>query len=229
MNCVILQPSYIPWRGYFHQIRKADVFVFYDDVQYDHRGWRNRNRIKTPRGAEWLTIPVLAKGVQARNIPICDVQICWDRPWNTTHLRALQHNYAQAPFFSRYQAMLERWYQRHPDRLADFDIETTVELAREIGITDTRFLKSSDLGCSGAKTERLLQILKKVGATHYISGPAAKEYLDVERLSGEGIGVEWMTYDYPEYPQLFAAFDPYVSIVDLLLMTGPRAAEYIWT
>ncbi len=229
MNCVILQPSYIPWRGYFHQIQKADVFVFYDDVQYDDRGWRNRNRIKTPRGSEWLTIPVLAKGAQLRNMPICEIQICWDRAWNTTHLRALRHNYAQAPFFSRYEPLLERWYGSHPERLSDFNIETTVELAREIGIGHTQFLRSSSLGCSGTKTERLLQILKKLGATHYISGPAAKGYLDTEKFSAVGIGVEWMDYDYPEYAQLFPPFDPYVSILDLLMMTGPRVADYIWS
>jgi hypothetical protein len=229
MNCVILQPSYIPWRGYFHQIHKADLFVFYDDVQYDDRGWRNRNRIKTPRGSEWLTIPVLAKGAQSRNVPICDVQICWDRPWSSTHLKAFSHNYGKAPFFDRYQPLLQRWYASRPERLADFDIETTVELAREIGIEHTQFLRSSTLNCSGTKTDRLLEILKKLGATHYISGPAAKDYLEVEKLAAEGITVEWMNYNYGEYPQLFPPFDPYVSILDLLMMTGPGAADYIWS
>lgn len=228
MNCVILQPSYIPWRGYFHQIHKADVFVFYDDVQYDDRGWRNRNRIKTPRGSEWLTIPVLAKGAQLRNIPIHEIQICWDRAWNTTHLRALRHSYAQAPYFSRYERLLERWYTSRPERLADFTIETTIELAREIGIERTQFLRSSSLDCSGTKTDRLLQILKTVGASHYISGPAAKDYLNVEKLSSESISVEWMAYDYPEYPQLYAPFDPFVSILDLLMMMGPQTGNYIW-
>src|SRR5258706_11300443 len=99
MNCVILQPSYIPWRGYFHQVHKADVFVFYDCVQYDDRGWRNRNRIKTARGPQWLTIPVHSKGAQTLVIPIKDVGIVWDNPWNKKHWAALQHNYGQAPHF----------------------------------------------------------------------------------------------------------------------------------
>ena len=101
MKCVILQPSYIPWRGYFDQIQKSDVFVFYDDVQYDTRGWRNRNRIKMPGGAQWLTIPVNARGAQTGHIPINQINIAWARPWNQEHLKALQQSYSQTPFFMR--------------------------------------------------------------------------------------------------------------------------------
>ena len=124
--------------------------------------------------------------------------------------------------------MLEHWYAQQPRMLADFTIETTMALAQELGISGTRFVRSSGLGCSGAKTERLLAILKKVGATHYVSGPAAKDYLDVDALEAAGITVEWMTYNYPEYPQLFPPFDAQLSVLDLLLNTGPDAGKYIW-
>ncbi len=228
MNCVILQPSYMPWRGFFHQVYKADVFVFYDDAQYDRHGWRNRNQIKTPRGAQWLTIPLKSIGAQWKEATICDMEISWDRNWSQTHFETLRHNYSKAPFFKHYQPMLQNWYSRQPERLADFTIETTIELARELGIRHTEFIRSSTLNSTGSKTDRLLQILQKVGAKHYISGPAAKDYLEIEKLDSCGISVEWMVYDYPEYPQLYPPFDPQLSILDLLLMTGGDAGAYIW-
>ena len=112
MKAVILQPSYIPWRGYFDQICRADLFIFYDDVQYDKRGWRNRNQIKTPKGKLWLTIPVHSRGAQTENIPINQIRIVWDNPWSHNHLKTLQHSYAKAPHFGRYLPLLETLYQR---------------------------------------------------------------------------------------------------------------------
>jgi hypothetical protein len=228
LNCVILQPSYIPWRGFFHQIYKADIFVFYDDVQYDRHGWRNRNRIKTPDGSRWLTIPLKSTGSQWKEARICDMQISWEKKWNQAHFETVRHNYSKAPYFRRYESMLASWYCTEPDNLADFTIRTTIELARELGIHKTQFIRSSSLECSGVKTDRLLEILQKVGAKHYISGPAAKDYLETYKLEKKGITVEWMTYDYPEYPQLYSPFDSQVSIIDLLMMTGTDAGNYIW-
>ncbi|HEV3003145.1 MAG TPA: WbqC family protein, partial [Pirellulales bacterium] len=178
MNCVILQPSYIPWRGYFHQVQKAEVFVFYDDVQYDSRGWRHRNRVKGPQGAQWLTIPVHHRGSQTRGTPICEIPICWDTPWNERHWRTLRQFYGKAPHFSRYAESLEACYLKRPRLLADFTTETTMVIAGLLGIKGTRFLRSSQLAGEGHKTERLLNVLKAVGADHYLSGPSAKEYLD---------------------------------------------------
>ena len=228
MTCVVLQPSYIPWRGYFHQIYKSDIFVFYDDVQYDRHGWRNRNRIKTAAGARWLTIPLRSTGGRMKETSIREIQTSPNTNWARTHLETLRHNYARAPYFARYRAMLEQWYAEQPAMLADFTINTTMALAQELGISGTRFVRSSSLGCAGAKTERLLMILNKVGATHYVSGPAAKEYLEEDVLTAAGIAVEWMNYDYPEYPQLFPPFDAQLSVLDLLLNVGPDAGRYIW-
>src|SRR6202140_4033555 len=105
MKCAILQPSYIPWRGYFHQIQKADVFVFYDDVQYDKHGWRNRNQIKTAQGKQWLTVPVHSGGA-THGVKIRDVKIDWSKPWSQHHMRALTSAYNKAPFFKKYQSLL---------------------------------------------------------------------------------------------------------------------------
>lgn len=227
MNAVILQPSYIPWRGYFDQIRRADVFVFYDDVQYDKRGWRNRNRIKNPKGGQWLTIPVHSSGSIIEDIPINKIEIDWKQNWQAQHLKSIQFNYGKAPFFKTCYPWLEEIYNCKPALLADFTIPLTISLARKIGIEQTRFIRSSELQASGKKTDRLIEILLKIGASHYISGPSAKDYIEDEKFEQAGITLEYMEYNYPEYPQLYPPYDPYVSIIDLLMMTGPEALHYI--
>ncbi len=228
MKCVILQPSYIPWRGYFHQIQKADIFVFYDDVQFDRRGWRNRNQIKTPHGLQWLTIPVYSKGYQIEHTPINKIEICWDTSWNIKHWNAIKNAYIRAPHFRRYSEIIESWYTRKPELLADFVIDVTLSLAKELGLTNKTFLRSSSLSVDGSKTDRLLAILVKIGATHYITGPSAREYIEEQKFRDFGITLEYMEYNYPEYPQLHPPYTPFVSILDLLMMVGDDAARYIW-
>jgi hypothetical protein len=231
MKCVFLQPSYIPWRGYFDQIYQADVFVFFDNVQYDKRGWRNRNRIKTPHGTQWLTIPVHSKGAQTENIPINQIRISWDRAWNEDHLKTIKMAYARAPYFKVYAPLIEGFYSSHFDFLADFTIETTITLTTELGITHPRFLRSSKLGVPGSKTgnktDRLIKLLKELGASTYITGPSAKEYIEQDKFEDANINLQYMTYHYIEYPQLNPPFDPQVSILDLLFMTGRDALKYI--
>lgn len=227
MNVVILQPSYIPWRGYFDQIRRADLFIFYDDVQYDKHGWRNRNQIKTAQGKHWLTIPVHSRGV-TEGIPIKDVKIDWSKPWAKNHLKALTFAYAKAPHFASFAPWLDSVYNRRDEFLADFTIWLTIEIAHKIGISHTRFLRSSEIpGVDGQKTDRLIQILTKVGAKHYISGPSARDYIEEEKFHAAGISLEYMEYNYPEYPQLYPPFDSHVTVLDLLLMVGSQALEYI--
>jgi len=228
MKCVILQPSYIPWRGYFHQIARADVFVFYDDVQYDKHGWRNRNRIKTSNGSQWLTIPVHSAGVVENKTPIREVRIDWKRDWNRKHWTSIMQSYGKTPFFKQYADRLEGYYQKPYEYLADLTIELTIHLAALLGISATRFLRASSLeGIQGVKTERLVQIIQSVGADEYLSGPSARDYLDEPLLKTNGIRLEYMEYNYPEYPQLYPPFDSQVSILDLLFMTGLEALKYI--
>ena len=226
MKCVILQPSYIPWRGYFDLIHRAGVFVFYDDVKYDNGGWRNRNRVKTPRGARWLTIPVHTRGVESEHIPINRIATA-PQPWARKHLDTLRLLYAAAPHFNEYLPWLERVYADPPPLLADFVIATTIDLAHMLGIT-TRFLRSSELGIGGGKSERLVNIVRHVGASTYLSGPSAKSYIEPERFAEAGIELEYIDYDYPEYPQLYPPYDGQVTILDLLFMAGAGAPRYIW-
>ena len=226
MNVVILQPSYIPWRGYFDQIRRADLFVFYDDVQYDKHGWRNRNQIKTAHGKKWLTIPVNSKGVTS-GIPSRDVRIDWSKPWADTHLKSLTTSYSKAPYFKEYLPLLESLYQRRDECLADFTIASSIAFAQALGFTSTRFTRSSEMpDLEGRRTDRVIHILKRVGATHYICGPSASSYMEPEKFEEAGIPFEYMQYNYPEYPQLYPPYDPYVTILDLLFMTGKDAYKY---
>ena len=228
MKCVILQPSYIPWRGYFHQILQADLFVFYDDVKYDKNGWRNRNRIKTPQGLKWLTIPVHQKGIESNQTPINSIEINWDRDWITSHWNTIEMSYHKAPFFDDFSGELSPFYKQKPVGLAKFTIDLTIKIAELLGIRSVEFLCSSELGeIHGEKTERLIQILEHLGANHYLSGPSARNYLDEDMFKKSGIQLEYMAYDYPEYPQFYPPFESQVSILDLLFMVGCDALDYI--
>jgi hypothetical protein len=226
MNVVILQPSYIPWRGYFDQIRRADLFIFYDDIQYDKHGWRNRNQIKTHQGKQWLTIPVNSKGVTS-GISIKDVRIDWSKPWAKSHPKSLTISYSKSPYFKSYLPLLESMFERKDEMLADFTIETSILLARELGFISTQFMRSSELSnVDGQKTDRVINVLKQVGATHYLCGPSASSYMEPEKFVEAGISFEYMQYNYPEYPQLHPPYDQFVSILDLLFMTGKEAIKY---
>jgi hypothetical protein len=221
ITCAVVQPSYIPWRGYFDLILRSDIFVFYDDVQYDKHGWRNRNRIKTPRGLEWLTIPVRAKG-NTFGVPINQIEIADNHVWNRKHLLTLRQNYGDAPYLEQYWSLLEDYLVRPSSRLVDLTIPLTIDVARELGATG-EFVLSSKLGSKGGRVERLLSTIRAVGGTHYLSGPSAQGYLDPADFVGQGITIEFLDYDYPEYQQLHPPFEPKVSIVDLLFMLGPSA------
>jgi hypothetical protein len=227
MKCVVLQPSYIPWRGYFYQIKQADLFIFYDDIKFDKHGWRNRNRIRTETGRRWLSIPVYSKGVETNHTNINEIKICWTKAWDKSHWSLIKQEYDYAPFFDQYKDEISGFFQSHPILLSDFDIETTISLTRLMGNSRTQFMKTSELeGITGTKTDKLIQILQRVGADEYLSGPSAKDYVEQEKFDEAGIKIEYANYDFPVYPQLNTLFDPQLSILDLIFMTGPRAMEY---
>ncbi len=227
MKCVVLQPSFIPWRGFFEQVHRADVFVFYDDVQYDKHGWRNRNRVKTANGTQWLTVPVHAKGAIDQGRQIREITIDWTARFVEKHLATLKQAYRKAPYFDRYIVLLEEAYEARPEYLAQLTIGLTERIAGELG-SNTKFVRSSELRAGGNPTERLVNIVKEVGCDHYISGPSAKDYLEEDVFAKARIRLEYQSYDYPEYQQLHPPFDPQVSILDLLFMTGSEAPRYIW-
>ena len=220
----ILQSNYIPWKGYFDIIHDVDEFIFLDDVQYTKHDWRNRNRIKTAAGPRWLTVPV----GQSQSRFICEVDLP-ATDWPHRHWRRLQSSYATAPHFETYRAGLEDIYlHRRWHRLSDLNQHLVRAIAGWLGIT-TRFRDSRELPLQGRKQDRLLEILGRVGATVYVSGPAARAYLDPRRFADARIELRWKDYGgYPEYPQLHPPFLHEVTVLDLLFHTGPDAAHCIW-
>jgi len=217
---VILQPSYLPWLGYFEQLHRSDVFVVYDDVQYDKESWRNRNRIRTPRGAEYLTVPVLTSG---RNWPLNrDVEIDQTAAWTRKHLGSLRQNYAKAPYFTAHIDRFERLYARKWKFLLDLNLACLETLTCALGLRREIRL-ASDLEIPGKSTERLVAICQSLGATHYYNGAAGASYIDAALFEKAGITLEYQDYRHPVYSQLFEGFVPYLSVVDLLFNCGPRS------
>ena len=220
-TAVVLQPGYLPWIGYFDQLRRADVFVFYDDVQYNKHGWRNRNRIKTQNGPLWLSVPVRHSGL---GFPLIrDIEIDRRTPWARKHVSSIKQAYARAPFVRTYLPPLEELLERDWERLADLDIAIVGLMATWFGL-DRPILRSSTLGIGGERNERLVAICKHFGATKYLSGDAASVYVDVPLFASHGIEVEWQNYAHPVYPQLHGEFVPFMSAVDLAMNCGPEAA-----
>lgn len=222
---VILQSNYIPWKGYFDLIHDADVFVFYDDVQFTKNDWRNRNKVKTQKGSEWITIPV-GSDLQRS---ICDVVI-QNHAWQIKHWKTIEQNYRRCPYFEHYRPTFEALYLgRRWDNLSQLNQTFIRRIASELmGIT-TQFRDAREFHAQGQKQERLLDILVKLGATRYVSGPAAKDYIDPQRFAEAGIELIWKDYSgYPEYPQRHPPFEHGVSILDLLFNVGPSAPWYIW-
>lgn len=221
----INQSNYIPWKGYFDLIHDADLFLFYDDVQFTVRDWRNRNQIKTREGRFWLTVPVGS----ARNRLIRDVEIP-ERAWQARHWRSIRHAYAKAPHFKTYEPFLSHVYlEQEWTNLSAFNQFLISHIAKEFLGIQTRFVRSDEFRVTGQKQDRILGLLQAVGATAYHSGPAAKAYLDPARLADHGIQLTWKDYGgYPEYPQRFQPFEHAVSVLDLLFNVGPDAPFFIW-
>lgn len=221
----IIQPNYLPWRGYFDFVHEVDVFVFLDDVQYTVRDWRNRNRIKTPQGDPiWLTVPTIG----GRNQLIRDVRIDNSQPWIRKHLAAITHSYRGTRHFEAYFELLSEVYEQGFASLSELDIALTRMLTGCLGI-ETEFVVASTIRSDGAKDDKLLQIVRHLDGDHYLSGPSAKAYLREQIWQDAGIEVGYKDYSgYPDYPQISDPFEPAVSVLDLLFMVGEEAPEYIW-
>lgn len=214
---VVLQPGYLPWLGYFDLLKKADVFVHYDDVQFDKHGWRNRNRIKGPKGAVWLTVPVLHSGRSGQSL--LDVEIDNRQNWRRRHISTVTQLYARAAYGVAFLPKLSEIIDRPWSRLLDLDFALIDWLAETLGIA-TRQHRSSELGIDGDRNERLINLCRHFGATRYLSGNAAHDYLDVLAFAAAGIQVAWHDYPHPDYAQLHGDFVPYLSVLDLLLNKG---------
>ncbi|MHC4176798.1 MAG: WbqC family protein [Planctomycetota bacterium] len=224
-TAAIVQSSYIPWKGYFDVIALADEFIFYDDVQFTRRDWRNRNKIKTSQGLQWLTIPVRVKGKYHQRI--IDTVVS-DPNWGRKHWASLRHSYSRAPYFARYAEIFERLYLTNDDsHLSRINWRFITEICGILGI-DTILSWSTDYHLCEGTTQRLVDLCRQTGATDYLSGPSARSYLTAESFQLAGIGLHFIDYsEYPEYRQLYPPFEHAVSILDLIFNEGPNATKYM--
>jgi hypothetical protein len=221
----ILQSNYIPWKGYFDLIAAADEFILFDDMQYTRRDWRNRNLIKTPQGLFWLTIPVIVKGRYHQRINETEMD---GLDWMASHWKTICQNYRKAPCFDDIAAWLEPLYRDESvTRLSPLNRRFLQAVCDYLGIT-TPLRDSSEFQLSDGKTQRLVDLCVQAGATEYISGPAAKDYIELQRFKDANIALTWFDYSgYPEYPQLWGEFSHGVSILDLLFNCGKQAPRYM--
>jgi|ERR1700722_14783413 hypothetical protein len=221
----IVQSNYIPWKGYFDMIRNVDEFVIYDDVQYTRQDWRNRNRIKTSGGVEWLTVPVRMKGKFPQAIRETEIA---GHDWASTHWRSLKQNYLRAPCFTQVAQWLEPIYLNETFTHLSALNRRLIEAICQFLEIRTKIAYSWDYRLSEGKSERLADLCVQAGGAEYISGPAAKSYLEEDIFIQRGVKVTWFDYDgYPEYPQLWGEFVHEVTVLDLLFNCGDQAPMFL--
>jgi len=223
----VLQSNYIPWKGYFDIINDVDLFIFYDEVQYTKNDWRNRNRLYMEDGkTPWLTVSC-GKGIHRM---IEEVKINNDTNWAKKHWDTISQAYSRAPHFSKYKAFFENVYlEQKWENLSKLNQYIITHISNDFLHMETEFASSRDYASTGQKSEKLLSLLLLANCSEYISGPAAKSYLDESAFNEKGIQVVWKDYSgYPEYQQRATPFEPNVSIIDILMNVGEVAPYYIW-
>ncbi len=228
MRTTILQPTYLPWLGYFEMIDAVDQFVIFDHVQFEPKSWQQRNRIRSANGELMLTIPVKSDGRQ--DVRIADKRIDQAQPWAKKHLRSIEVAYAKAPHFQRCFPGVRAILERRPGRLVDLTIPLLLHFLELLGL-ERRIVRSSDLVAEDdsqlGKTERVVNLCRLAGATLLYDGAAARDFLQLDQFAAHGIEVRFQEYRHPEYPQLGPGFLPYMGVIDLLCNCGPDALAVI--
>lgn len=221
----ILQSNYIPWKGYFDLIAAVDEFILYDDMQYTRRDWRNRNQIKTPQGLQWLTVPVLVKGKYHQKIRDTEID---GSTWPEAHWKSLTQNYKRTPYFEEVSAWLAPIYLSESFTHLSALNRRLIEAVCTYLEIKTIIRNSWDYQLIEGKTERLANLCTQAGGSEYISGPAAKDYIEDNIFADAGIQLSWFDYSgYPEYPQLWGDFTHSVTILDLIFNCGQDASRYM--
>lgn len=220
----VLQSNYIPWKGYFDIINSVDEFIFYDEVQYTKNDWRNRNKIKTQNGVQWLTIPVRVESLDQK---ISEAKVSMHN-WADKHWRTLVTNYSKANAFKQYRDRFEKFYAGITSEYLSEINQQAIAFINSLLNIQTMITNSTQYNLSEGRNERLLDLILQAGGTEYFSGPAAKSYIDENLFNEAGVKITWMDYSgYKEYNQLFPPFEHGVSIVDLIFNEGDNAITYL--
>lgn len=228
MKVSIMQPAYLPWLGYFDRILRSDLHIVLDHVNIDANSktkFANRNKIRTPTGWTWLTVPLQSKGQHGRMF-LDQVAIQSETPWAQKHLGALRTNYARAAHFSEHKHFFENLYARAWPLLRDLVDESTTYLLGALNI-NVPVKRSSEMKVAGDKADLILNLCREVGATTYLSGPFGRDYLDQAAFAEADIGLVFHDYQHPTYSQVFPGFEPHLSVVDLLFNHGPKTTEIL--
>lgn len=220
----ILQSNYIPWKGYFDIINSVDTFIIYDEVQYTKNDWRNRNQIMTKQGPIWLTIPVKQETLHQK---ICETKISLEN-WNKKHWNSIVASYGKANNFKNLKEQFEELYLKNNLQYISEINLAFIKKINEIFQIETEIIDSRDLNLLGDKNEKLIDAIKKVKGDIYLSGPAAKEYLDKEMFSRENILVQWKSYsEYPTYETIHNNFSHNISILDVIFNNDKLSTKLI--
>jgi hypothetical protein len=224
-TAVIIQPTYLPWMGYFDLMDQCDAFVLLDCVQFEKRSWQQRNQIKTPQGATMLTVPVFSKGRHTQRI--VDVAIDFGHGFPEKHIKSVERVYRRARYYDRYAPEWAAILNKRHSRLVDLNIELITWFAAHLGIT-REFTRSSTLAASGGRVERLISICRHLGADRYVSPPGSKAYIDQNNCFADcGIELRYHAFQHPVYRQLHGDFIGYLSVLDLLLNEGPDSVAIL--
>ncbi len=224
MRIAIMQPTYLPWLGYFELIDSCDLFIFLDDVQFVRKSWHQRNKIKTPNGELLLTVPVLTKGKLEQQIK--DVGINNDLPWRSKHLGSIKNNYQRAPFYKKYIGFVEDIYSREYTDLLTVNMALIEFIKEQLGVK-TKTMLSSQLKVAGDRTGKIVNICKACRADTLYDAKGAADILDLDLFKANGIEIIFQDYKHPTYNQIHGDFIPYLSALDLLLNVGEKSLEVI--
>lgn len=218
------QPQYLPWLGYIHKIYSCDCFVLLDCVQYEKGGFQNRNKIRTKRGAPWLSVPVVTKGASKQKLK--DVAIDNSKDWQKSHWGLIQENYKTAGFFQEHAAFFKQIFAKRWERLVDLNLEILFYILTQLKIEKNIILESS-LNVSSSATERILDICSLLSADTYLSGAGASSYLDEQEFKETNTKLIYQNFIHPAYAQVFSPFIPFMSVIDLLFNCGPQSLQIL--
>ena len=226
MKIGIMQPTFVPWAGYFGLISYVDKFVFLDDVQFDSRSWQQRNKIYNNNATAWLTIPVIKKNLQ--NQKIFDVKIDLSSKFKKKHIKRIYHNYAKAKYFKKYITFFEELYSKEFKYLSEMNIFFIKEICSLINI-HSEFFTSKSLDVNGNKSEKLINICNELKIKKYISVEGSRNYLeaDSELFLNKKIDIIYFGYNEVEYGTFYNNFYPKLSIIDIIFNCGENSKKII--
>lgn len=214
------QPQYLSWLGLYHKMAQSDVYVYLDEVQFKKREFQNRNRIKSPNGELWLTVPVLTK--ERYDQKVKDVEIDPTQKWAPSHLQSFVHNYSKAPFYKEHEPFLKEIYGKDWRRLIDLNVAWDDYMRKQFAIK-AEIVYESKVGSEGAATDRLVSLCRRLKADVYLSGQGGKDYLEEEKFARAGIVLRYQEFRHPTYPQRHGDFLSHLAAADYILNCDPAS------